>query len=490
MKNIIFFSFMMISLLNVSSQNLYELDLEKSIEIAKKQSFRMLILNKRLEQSEYQLQAAKRNFRTKVNFDLTGPRYTKTIRRWENNTVNYDTTSKFEYRGYLTINQPLPTDGNIFISSEVYNNDDFTDEARSLDMGTRINFNQPIEALYAYNRIKSELKRAELNYESTLKNLKRTELDIIYETSRAFYNLLSTKQRMEIASQILNRQKEAYEIAQNKYSAGLIREVEALQIEVDLGQAQNDYDLAISNFESQSNLFKQNLGLSLNDSVAIQSEMVFNVIQVDVNKAIQHGLDNRLEIREREIDIEITKLELRRQKSEGLIKGDITAYYGFKGARTVPIDYYQVYSDTYQDMLNSPDDYSIGINIQIPLIDWGENKSRVKSIMANLEMNQYQLDEEKLTIEREIRNTINELESSLRRLQLNEKTVKLAEKSFEISEYRFKNGDIDSEALALDRQRINNARLSHLESYITYKLLIADLMRRTFYDFEKDMPVM
>ena len=37
-------------------------------------------------------------------------------------------------------------------------------------------------------------------------------------------------------------QQEAYEIAQNKYDAGLIMEVEALQMEVDLGEANNDLD--------------------------------------------------------------------------------------------------------------------------------------------------------------------------------------------------------------------------------------------------------
>jgi len=39
--------------------------------------------------------------------------------------------------------------------------------------------------------------------------------------------------------------------------------------------------------------------------------------------------------------------------------------------------------------------------------------------------------------------------------------------------------------LALERIRLNTAYTSHLRAYINYQLLLADLMRKTFYDFQK-----
>ena len=98
-------------------------------------------------------------------------------------------------------------------------------------------------------------------------------------------------------------------------------------------------------------------------------------------------------------------------------------------------------------------------------------------------------DEEKINIESEIRNTVKQMQSSLHRLQLLETNLALAEKSFSISRQRFANGNLKSELLAQDRTRLNAAYQSHLESYISYKLLIADIMRKTFFDFEKGVPV-
>ncbi len=119
---------------------------------------------------------------------------------------------------------------------------------RSSRLRTRVGFNQPpLNSFYAYNSIRSTLKRAELDYERSNKQFKREELNLVYQVSSAYYNLLSLQKSTEIASLDLERQTEAYEISQNKYAAGLIREVDALQMEVDLAEAQNNYDIAVLN---------------------------------------------------------------------------------------------------------------------------------------------------------------------------------------------------------------------------------------------------
>ena len=41
--------------------------------------------------------------------------------------------------------------------------------------------------------------------------------------------------------------------------------------------------------------------------------------------------------------------------------------------------------------------------------------------------------------------------------------------------------------MALERDRLNNAYTSRLDSYIIYKLLLSDIMRKTFFDFEKNV---
>ena len=66
----------------------------------------------------------------------------------------------------------------------------------------------------------------------------------------------------------------------------------------------------------------------------------------------------------------------------------------------------------------------------------------------------------------------------------------VAEKSFEISRQRYSDGDIDSQAMALERERLNSAYLTRLAAFINYKLYLADIMRKTFFDFEKNVSLL
>jgi outer membrane protein len=175
-----------------------------------------------------------------------------------------------------------------------------------------------------------------------------------------------------------------------------------------------------------------------------------------------------------------------------MINGDILVNYNFIGVdksnRVIPLE--TSINNTWQNLIDRPGSFGVGLTVNIPILDWGENRAKVHAAQAALTQDQIRLDGEKVTIERDIRSTVSRLHSSLKRLQLLEKNIVVAEKSFEISRQRYVNGDIDSQAMALERERLNNAYISRLNSFIDYKLYLSDLMRKTFFDFEKNISML
>ncbi|MDR1221775.1 MAG: TolC family protein, partial [Tannerella sp.] len=246
------------SLMNAET---YHLTLEQSIEIAKEKSYRMLTLTQELKIAEYNLRSATSRLKTHINLNLSLPNYTETVRQKADSTGVFFSVKELTYSSGLTINQPLPTDGNIFIQTGLSSFKDYYTGGRSSNLNTRLGFRQPLDALYGYNAIKSTLRNAQLAYERSSKVLKREELNLVYEVSNAYYNLLSLQKRAEIARLDLERQTEAFEISKNKYEAGLLREVDALQMEVDLADAQSNYDMALLAQSSSINSFRELLGI-------------------------------------------------------------------------------------------------------------------------------------------------------------------------------------------------------------------------------------
>ena len=477
----------------VSSQQIYNLDLESSIELAKEKSKIMLILQQSLKKASFDLKAATSSFKTHVDLDFILPQYTETIRQFEDSSgISFYPVRQNLINSYLTINQPLPTDGSLFIRSGVQSYVDYYARDRNAQISSSIGLRQPIAAFFGYNQIKLGYKQAKLAYDLSLKQLKREELNLVYDVSQTFFTLISYHERQNIAQIGLTKQQEAYDIAQNKYTAGLIREVEALQMEVDLSQAMNNSDLATVDYLAQIALFKETLGIDLRDSVAIKSDLGYNNVLVDADRAVALALENRLELKENEIQIELSQMEIKKRKAAGMINGNILVNYNFIGVNKTGLimPFETSLNNTWQNLLNRPGSFGVGLTVNIPIIDWGENRARVHSAQATLAQNKIQQDANIVSIERDIRTTVSRLQSSLKRLQLLEKNVLVAEKSFEISRQRYANGDIDSQAMALERERLNSAYISRLDSFIIYKLLLSDVMRKTFFDFEKNISML
>ncbi|MDR1738842.1 MAG: TolC family protein [Candidatus Symbiothrix sp.] len=468
----------------------YDLTLEQSIVIAKEKSYTMQNLMHELKIAEYNLQSAKRQLKTHVDMELTLPSFDQTVRQYAD-VIDFYTVHRLTLSSGLTINQPLPTDGNIFVQSGLAAYRDYYDgNTITSNLNTRIGFRQPLDLLYGYSSIRVAIKNAELAYERANKTLQRNELSMVAQVSNSYYNLLMSQKSSEIARMNLDRQTEAYEISKNKYEAGLIREVDALQMEVDLAEAQSNYDAALLSQNSSTNSFKELIGIELSDSVSLSSELIYKPVFVDADHAVQLALDNRTELREEEIAAELILLDVKRQQLNGRIRGNFNAYIEKVGTASSTTDMRIPNSvqSSYEHFMNAPVSYGVGFTVSIPIFDWGENRSLVRAAQTRYKQSLLSRENTRRDIETEVRNLAANVSSSLKRLQLLEKNIAVAEKSFEITLQRYTDGDIDSQALALERNRLNTARTSHLSAYISYQMALTNLMRATFYDFSKDAP--
>ena len=368
----------------------YYLTLDASIELAKEKSYTMRNLQENLKIAEYNLKSATSSLKTHIDFSLTMPEFNQTVRTWDDTTgVSFYSVKRMDYGGTVTVNQPLITNGNIYWETSLNSYDDLYNADRSATFNTRLRLRQPIDALYGYNAIRSSLKSARLDFERTNKSLRREELNLEYRVSSSYYNLLSLQRSAEIALLDYERQTEANQIAQNKYASGLIREVDALQMEVDLAESQNSYEMSLINQESAINSFKELLGIALTDSVVLTDDLKYNIVTVDADKAVAHALKNRTELRDQDIAIEQQQMSIRQRKAEGMVRGYFDAYVQKTGTSMGDIN--TTYGSTIQtsanDFMDRPINYGVGVTLSVPLLDWGENKARVHAAEARQRQN-------------------------------------------------------------------------------------------------------
>ena len=131
----------------------------------------------------------------------------------------------------------------------------------------------------------------------------------------------------------------------------------------------------------------------------------------------------------------------------------------------------------------------MNFSLTVPLWDWGRNRSEVEAANANLESSKLTKTNRMEAIKQEIRAAVRNLHSAQQRIEITKRSEELAQKSYRISLLRFENGDISSQDLALEQNRYTQARTNYLNAVIDYKQSLADLRRKTLWDYEKNAPV-
>jgi outer membrane protein TolC len=232
------------------------------------------------------------------------------------------------------------------------------------------------------------------------------------------------------------------------------------------------------------------LGLPLVQPVQVQGDTALHLIAVDDQKALEHGLEHRSEVRENEISQRLAQISLKEIDARRALRVDVSGFYELTGVSdaSLPFDagVGQLFRSSLDDLESRPRNRGVFLNVTVPLWDSGVNRSEVNAARASVQQSELSVRESRRAVERDIRSALTRLREAQGRLDVLKQSADVGRRSYDISLARFDNGDITSQELALDRERLTRARQAYLTAFIQYQLALADLKRQTLYDFEHD----
>jgi outer membrane protein len=453
------------------------LTLEESLSIALKESYNIRSAEYSLMSSQKNLEAAKLGLRTSVNMEFDLPRYSRTLSSQFNPLTETEQFFEIGYTTFesrLSFNQPIIyTNGTFSLIGSLWQRDQFN-QTRDIPIDYYTNVSLRLyQPLFTFNTQSASMQRAEINLLKSERNYTRAEQEIRYDVTASFYRLYQTKKNVEIVKEKVNQTEISYNTAMNKFKAGLIAEVEALQLEVDLAASRNELLSAERNFSEARDDFKLLIGLQLEEDIDVSAELEYKPVKVNLDQAITAALENRTELKNSEADIELSRLTVDEVDSRGNISGLLTANYGINRNN-------EQFKDLFHEFAQ---DRSVAFTLQLPILDWGRNSREVESAEANLNLRVLDYENQKLQIKKEIIAITNKIESAKARVEVLSKSVEVAQKSYDISLSRFQAGTITSFDLSQMQLRLTDAKIASLNALIDYKLAIADLSRKTLTNF-------
>lgn len=451
------------------------LTLEKALEIAYQNSPTLRQSKISLEQSQNSLISRRASLKSQFSLELSPFGYSRNS-SFQELTSEWYTFRSMTSSGTFSIRQPIKwTDGTITLSE----NFGWQDETNQTTGGNNTSFYNRLslsldQPIFTYNRTKLELRQLELVLETSKLNYAMQQLNIERTVTQAFYGVYQSYKNLLTAREEVQNQRQNYEIIKNKVENKLIAKEELFQAEVNLANSESSlYDQETS-YENTKDEFKQTLGLPLDMDISVLPNTEVVPVEVDLNKAVEYALKQRMELRNMEIQIEEGTFSLIEAKATNEFEGNISAQVGLFGT-----------GSNVSGAFEKPEDnQSVNLSLTIPIWDWGVRKSTIRNAELGNESTQIDFEEEKKSIVIEVRQLCRNLPKLVKQIEINEKKIKNAEMTYEINLENYRNGTITGMDLQQYQTQLSSAKTEYTNSIIQYKIELLNLKIQTLWDFQ------
>ena len=478
-KSQVFILFLMIicSLTGFSQQGL---TLEQSLGIAESNSPSMKITRLSLIRSQENLNAQNASLRSNFSLTLNPIGYTQS-REFNDLISQWNSRKTTESFGLFTVSQPIVmTDARISLTNRFGYTDSYSEYSNTTTKGfsnnLSLNIDQP---LFTYNRTKLQLKELQLALENAQMNYAIQLLSLEKQVTQAFYYVYQQQQSLDIANQAYQNMLISYEVSKNKVDAGISAREEMFQAELNLATTKSDFENKQVSLENAKDDFKLLIGMSLYDDLLVIPNIAVDTVAVDISFAIEQGLANRMELRQREISIETSQFDLIQTKALNEFRGSLGLSLGLFGD-----------SENLKNIYANPtNNETIALSLTVPLWDWGERKARIKATEATIETANISLEDEQNNIILDVRKVYRNLLNLQNQIEIARQSVINAQLTYDLNLEKYKNGDLTGMDLNIYQNQLSEQQLSYTNSLISYKLELLNLKIQTLYDFETKEPV-
>jgi outer membrane protein len=267
-------------------------------------------------------------------------------------------------------------------------------------------------------------------------------------------------------------------IAHEKFDMGKISRNEILQLELEQLKAQKAVGVAKRDMEIATLNLRTYTGLP-GSKVSLMLPVATINMQVDTAKVIAEAMANRSDAITFMRKLLEAKRDVAKAKADNGLNATLTARVGFsKSARQL--------TKVYDAPINQQ---QFQLEFDIPILDWGRSKSRLKTAEANKQFIEYAVEQDKQNFSQEIYTQVTLFEMMKEQLVLTAKTDSIASEKYQIAKERYVLGNLSITDLSIAFQENDQAKRDYVYALRDFWGSYYQLRYLSLYDFEKNQKI-
>lgn len=316
---------------------------------------------------------------------------------------------------------------------------------------------------YNYKQLKETYNLTELQARQTIENTYLQLFTIYFQIARLSENKNNLREALDISQKRLQRAKYQYEYGQ-------ATKLEYLNAQVDVN---ND---SINLITAKQQL--RNAKRGLNVILGIDKETTYTVeTNVDYTKLINYSeieqktLKNNSLLQQNEKNVAISEFNIKVNKANYFPTLNFNASYGFNRTENENL------VNPFGARLITSNGLNAGLNLSWNIFDGGARKTRVKNAVIALDNQKIALEQQRVTIKNNLKNTWENYNNQLFILKAQEQNVLTTENNFNRTEERFKLGQITSVEFRQAQINLLNARTALNNAKFDAKLIELQILQ-------------
>jgi outer membrane protein TolC len=453
------------------------LSIEEMIARAKAQSPASKQAETRRENRYWQYRFYKSDYNPQLRLSGSIP-YIKAVDQVQQNDGTYINTGVNQLNSSMNLglSQPIPwTNGLLSVNSNLayfnnYNNLSPTVGSEQW-RGTLMNI-QLAQPLFSFNPLRWNRKTEPLRYEESKREYVEMMESISRESVDLFFNVLESQINLQIAQFNIANNDTIYKIEQGRYNIGTTSQDKLLQVELQLLRSRQDVAQAKLNSETASLQLRSYIGLTQGEELQLLLPEIIPYFEISLEQALENARKNRaayLAFERRRAEAEREVAQARGQR----FQSNLVASYGLNNDGLVVNDIYQ----------NPEQQQQFNLTLSVPIIDWGRNKSRMQTAIANKKLNDYVIAQDEVIFEQEIITQVRQFEMLRLQIEITKKADEVAQERYKVAQNRYLIGKIDITNLNIALTEKDNAKRSYVQALKSFWAAYFDLRRLTLYDF-------
>lgn len=468
------------SLPSEENREILNLSIEEAIARARANSVDAAASLDRLRTAYWEYRYYRANLLPEISFKATLPAYFKQYSTYidSNGNPNFVPNNYLQMTGELSMTQKIwLTGGEISMSTSLDFLRQFGQGAynRFMSIPVAISLRQPI---FAANDVKWDRRIQPLRYaEAKARFLSESE-EVAMQAVGYYFKLIMARENLEIARQNLENADKLYEVALEKRKMGRISGNDLLQMELNLLSARaymtdTESDLRACMFALQSFL---GIGESVEIWPVIPDEVP--AMEIDYQSALSKALANNSHssnIRRRMIEADYNVAQAKGEMREITLFAQV----GYSGTESA-------ISRAYT---NLRDNQLLQIGFELPLIDWGKRKGKVRVAESNRRLVENTLQRENQEFRQNLFILVERFGNQRERVAISRRADEIASRRYNANVETYMIGAIST--LDLNDSRVNKdeARREYVNQLYLYWHYYYQLRSLTLWDYAKDAPL-